>query len=59
MLRKPRQEILRIADWPSCDCRDCQLWTMVDDHTPDPNNPRSTCKTYTFNTDDNRNGTGL
>ena len=35
------------------DWRDRQLWTMVDDHTPDPNNPGSTRKTYTFNTYDN------
>jgi hypothetical protein len=26
---------------------------MIDDHTPDPNNPGSTRKTYTFNTYDN------
>ncbi len=35
------------------DWRDEQLWTMVDDLTPDPNNPGSTRKTYTFNTLDN------
>ena len=35
------------------DWRDEQLWTMVNDLTPDPNNPGSTRKTYTFNTLDN------
>ena len=35
------------------DWRDRQLWTMVDDHTPDPNNPGYTRKTYTYNTYDN------
>ena len=35
------------------DWRDRPLWTMIDDHTPDPNNPGSTRKTYTFNTYDN------
>jgi len=35
------------------DWRDRPLWTMVDDLTPDPNNPGSTRKTYTFHTCDN------